>query len=165
MDPLGPGTAPMLSTLDQLITLAAILVVVWTPILWGRRGRRDPFRHSPLRPNHFREESILLAVCVYILAAAVLSGVVGLLTDDPNGVRGRWMIGNGAQLCGIVACLLIADRRFEGGALRFFLGSPQAWLDRVVALVFFASLVAIGLCPWIGEATVWIIQQFFRSYE
>jgi len=165
MDPLGPETAPMLSTLDQIITLAAILVVVWTPIVWGGRGRRDPFRHAPLRPNHFREESILLAVCVYLLAAVVLSGVVGLLIDDPNGVRGRLMIGNGAQLCGITACLFIADRRFQGGARRFAFGLPQARWDRVVALVFFASLAAIGLCPWIGEATVWVIRQFVRSYE
>ena len=165
MGSIGPGTGPMLSTLDQIITLAAILVVVWTPIMWGRRGRRDPFRHTPLRPNHFREESILLAVCVYILAAAVLSGVVGPLIDDPNGVRGRLMIGNGAQLCGIAACLFIADRRFQGGARRFAFGLPQARWDRVVALVFFASLAAIGACPWIGEATVWIIRQLSRSYE
>jgi membrane protease YdiL (CAAX protease family) len=34
-----------------------------------------------------------------------------------------------------------------------------------VALVFFASILAIGLCPLIGEATVQVILHFWPSYQ
>ena len=155
----------MLSTLDQIITVFALLVVVWTGVGWGRRRRRDPLGNAPLRPNHLREDSILLAVCVYLLAAAVISGVLGLLIDDPKEVRARLIIGNGAHLFGIVACLMIADRRFEGGLLRFVFGNPRASLGRFVALIFLASVGAIGLCPLVGEATVRVILHFSPSYE
>ena len=157
--------ATVFSTLDQIIIILALLVVVWTGIFWGRRRRRDPLSNAPLRPNHLREDSILLAVCVYLLAAVVISGVVGLFVADPNEARARLIAGNGAHLCGIVACLLIADRRFEGGWFRFAFGYPPARLGRRVALVFFASILAIGLCPLIGEATVRAILHFWPSYQ
>ena len=70
-----------------------------------------------------------------------------------------------AHLFGIVACLLIADRRFVGGWFRFAFGNPPARLGRRVALVFFASILAIGLCPLIGEATVRVILHFWPSYQ
>lgn len=157
--------ATVFSTLDQIITVLAFLVLLSTGISWGRRRRRDPLRNAPLRPNHLREDSILLAVCVYLLAAVVINGVVELLTDDPNEVRARLITGNGAHLCGIVACLLIADRRFEGGWFRWAFGNLPTRLGRRVALVFFASILAIGLCPLIGEATVRVILHFWPSYQ
>lgn len=157
--------ASVFSTFDQIISILALLVLLRTGISWGRRRRRDPLWHAPLRPNHLREESILLAVCAYLLAAVVVSGVVGLLVDGPNEARARLITGNGAHLCGIVACLLIADRRFEGGWFRFVFGNPPARLGRRVALVFFASILAIGLCPLIGEATVRVILHFWPSYQ
>lgn len=153
------------STLDQIIAILAFLVLLWVGISWRRRRRRDPLRQAPLRPNHLREDSILLAVCAYLLAAVVISGVVGLLLDDPNEVRARLITGNGAYLCGILACLLISDRRFEGGWFRFVFGNPPARLGKRLALVFFASILAIGLCPLIGEATVRVILYFAPSYQ
>jgi len=158
-------SAIMFSTLDQIITILAFLVLLWTGISWGRRRRRGPLYNAPLRPNHLREDSILLAVCAYLLAAVVINGVVGLLIDDPSEVRTRLISGNGAQLCGILACLLIADRRFDGGWFRFAFGNPTSRLGRRVSLVFFASILAIGLCPLIGEATVRVILHFWPSYQ
>lgn len=157
--------ATVLSTLDQIIITLALLVVVWTCIFWGRKRRRDPLRDAPLRPNHLREDSVLAAVCVYLLAAVVIRSVVGLLVADPNEVGARLIIGNGAHLCGIAACLLIADRRFEGGWVRFSFGKPPLRLGRRVSLIFLASVLAIGLCPPIGEATVRVILHFWPSYE
>lgn len=162
-DSLRHGAASVFSTLDQIILVLALLVVVWTGVLWGRR--RGLLRNAPLRPNHLREDSILLAVCAYLLAAIVISGVVGLLIDDPNGIRAKLITGNGAQLCGIAVCLLIAERRFEGGRLRFAFGNPPARLGRRAALVFFTSILAIGLCSLIGEATVQIILYYSPSYQ
>jgi len=129
--------------LDQTIVILALLVLLWTGIFWARRRRRDPLRNAPLRPNHLREDAILLAVCVYFLAAIVINGVVGLLVDDPNEVRARLITGNGAHLCGIVACLLIADRRFEGGWFRFVFGNPPARI-RVQDVLAILGLAAGG---------------------
>jgi len=157
--------ATVFSRLDQTIVILAFLVILWTGISWRRKRRQDLLRHAPLRPNHLREDSILLAVCVYVLAAVLISGVVGLLVADPNEARTKLITGNGAHLCGIVACLLIADRRFLGGWFRFAFGNPPARLGRRVALVFFASIVAVGLCPLIGEATVRVILYFWPSYQ
>lgn len=151
--------------LDQIFIVLALLVVVWTSIFWGRRRRRGMLHNAPLRPNHLREDSVLFAVCVYFLAAVVINGVVGLLVDDPDEVYARLITGNGAQLCGIAACLLIADRRFEGGWFRFTFGYPPSRLGRCVAMVFFASVLAIGLCPLIGEATVRVILHFWPSLQ
>lgn len=159
-----PLAASAFSTLDQIIVVLAVLVAVWTGISWGRRRRRGPLGNAPLRPNHLREDSILLAVCVYLLAAIVFSGVAGLLFGDPNEVRARLIAGNGSLLCGIAACLVIAERRFDGGWLRFVFGHTTVRLGRRLSLVFFTSILAIGLCALIGEATVRVILQFSPSY-
>jgi len=118
-----------------------------------------------LRPNRLREDSILLAVGTYLLATLVISGIVGLLIDDPNEVRAMLVTGNGAQLCGIAACLLIADRRFEGGWFRFTFGNEPVRFGSRVVLVFFTSLLAIGLCSMIGDATVRVILHFSPVYS
>ncbi len=165
MDSSRLAAASVFSTLDQINVILAILVLLWTGILWVRRCRRDPLRNAPLRPNHLREDSILLAVCVYFLAAVVIKGVVGLFIDDPDETHAKLITGNGANLCGIVACLLIADRRFEGGWYRFGFGNPPARLGRRVALIFFVSILAIGMCPLVGEATVRVILHFWPSYQ
>lgn len=157
--------AIVFSTLDQIVTVLALLVLVWMGISWGRRRRRDPLRNSPLRPNHLREDSILIAIGVYLLAAVVINSIVGSLIGEPNEVRARLITGNGAHLCGIAACLFIADRRFDGGWFRFAFGNPAARLGRRVSLVFFASILAIGLCPLIGEATVRFILNIWPSYQ
>ncbi len=155
----------MLTTLDQIIAVLALLILGWTGISWGRHRRRGLLRNAPLRLNHFREDSILLAVLVYLLATIVIGGVMGLFIENANDVRARLITGNGAYLCGIAACLMIADGRFEGGWLRFVFGNPSARLGRRVALILITSILAIGLCPLIGEATIRVIYYYFPSHS
>lgn len=162
MDSMRPVAASVFSTLDQIIVVLAILVMVWIFVRWGRRS--SLLRNAPLRPNHLREDSILLAVCIYLLAALVISGIVGLIFDDPNEVRARLIAGNGAFLCGIAACLIIAERRFEGGWFRFVFGHSTVRVGRRVALVFLTTVVAIGMCLLIGEGTVRVILHFLPFY-
>ncbi len=159
------GVAAVLTTLEQFIFVLALLVLVWTVVGWSRRRRRDPLHNAPLRSNHLGVEPILIAVFVYMLAAVVTSSVVGLIIDDPNGVRGRLITGISAQLCGIAACLLIADRCFGGGWTGFVFGhAPGRW-GRRVTLIFCASILALGLCPLIGEVTVRVILYLFPSHS
>lgn len=144
--------ASLLWTADQIITGLAILVAVATLIRWVRRGR-DPLASAYCRPNHLREDAVLLAVCTYLLIAAAMAGLMQLLTGNSDGINARLITGNSAQLAGIAACLLIAERFFDGGLHRFVVGPNGAPTHRVLSFAL-TAFVGIGLCPLVAEATL-----------
>jgi len=148
----------VLWTLDQIITGLAAAVAVIALIQWFRRGR-DPLAGAPQRPNRLREDSVLFAVCVYLLAAAVLGGLARLVADAPDGIIARLITGNGAQIAGIVACLILAEKFFDGG-VRAFVAGPELDRRRLLASWILISLVGIGLCPVVAEATVRAMRYF-----
>lgn len=142
-----------LLTMDQiLMTLAGSVLFV---ILVRRLIRRTPWlAGSPLRPNTIREDAVAVAAVGYLLAVLALAGVANAAGLEPEGDLATLLIGVGAQMVGLVVCLLIASRRFSGGVQAFLIGSNTSRSMRHVWLISVITLIAIGLCPLIAEATV-----------
>jgi membrane protease YdiL (CAAX protease family) len=151
-------TASTAVRIDQIITAAAATVAVVALIRWFRRGR-DPLLDAPDRPNQLREDSILFAVCIYLLAAAGIGQWMTMISKTPEDVRARMFTGSGAQLAGIVVCLALARKSVPGGIRRFMLGEPDT-ACRPFATALWICLVGIGLCPWVAEATVRTMHYF-----
>ncbi len=156
----GPAQAvPAPFVVDGIITAAATVVAMVALTRWIRRGR-DPLAGAPPRPHTLREDSILLVICIYLLAAAVFGGLSRWLFGGSDDLRARMLTGNAAQIAGVVACLMIVRQSFDGGVDRFFRGTRPPGRRHTVSLVIVVTVVAIGLCPWVAEATVRALHYF-----
>jgi len=176
---LGQQAASGAATLDSvvlspipsvLITVDEIVAVLAGLVLLGALGARACGRgnlslaSAPFRPNSLREDALALAVAFYLISILALSGIVTALPLDPEGSVAGLVIGSGAQLVGLLVCLLIASRRFEGGARAFLFGLSR---DRSVGTLRWTlgiGLVAIGLCPLVAQLSVstitWLVPDF-----
>ncbi len=105
-----------------------------------------------------------MAVLAYLVAMLVLAGVMRGLGFSTEDVLAALAIGNGAQLVGIAACLVIAAGRFEGGTSAFLIG-PVAGLRRSAVTTVLLVFVAIGLCPIALEATMGLVLRFEPAFE
>ena len=166
----------VLTIIDNFITALALAVVAVVALRGGRGSRPVlDLSNAPPRLSRFREDSVLLAVCVYILAAALLAGMMGLIIEDAEDVRVSLVVNNGTQVAAAVACLLIARQRFDGGVRAFCFG-PRACLTQVsaepgqvappdtryprsrptrrdVVVSVYIVVLALGLCPLVQDAT------------
>lgn len=153
----------MLTTIDEIITLAALALLALVVIQGIRhRGLTTLLAHAPTRPNRLRVDSLLLVFFVSFAAAALLDGVIRWADADPTDVRMRLIVNTVVPLVGIVACLMIARRDFDGGATAFCFGRSGTLDDDVhrqkfggqVRLAVAVTVMGVGLCPLISEATV-----------
>lgn len=147
-----------LGTLDAIIIVLGLLVAVGVLFGWLVRRRGDPLAGAPPRPNQFREDSILIAVCAYLVGAAVFGGALQLAVGDAEDIRVRMAGGNGAQVLGIVACLILARKRLAGGVRVFLFGSAKVRPTSLAATVVLVALVGLAVCPIVAEGTVRLIQ-------
>ena len=164
-DPRAAGSAYVLSTIDQILSMAAVAFVVGIGVWWLARPERAALGDAPPRPNRLGEDSIALAVIVYLLAALLLTGLVSLVTGGSESLLATLFVGNGAQLAGITICLLIAAERFDGGVGRFWFGQPAKGAGFKMLLTGLVALVAIGLCPVIRDATVSLVCYFVPDFQ
>ncbi len=178
----------MLSIADYVITAAAVSIVAVTAVRWST-GSPPPLslREGPARPNRFREDSVVLAICAYLLAAALLGGVIGLFVENAEDVRVTLAVNNGAHFAAIAACLLIARQQFGGGVRAFCFGRtailpPRAYVSgrddlpvgprrdpagirRTAAITVCLAVVAVDFCPLIRDATMKAVLAFDAQYE
>lgn len=147
----------MLTFIDQFLAAAGVaFLLAW--LLWMRN--REPASGSTGIPGGIREDGVLLAMLGYMAGVMVLSGLMQAKVADSDPILTSLVVNNGAQLCGVAACLAIAARRVPGGILTFVMGGPESRSSRPLwEWMFIAGLtvVAIGICPLIRDLTEWII--------
>lgn len=155
---------PILFTIDQIFTAAALLIVIAFIVSRVSKPRQSLFLRSPTRPNELREDSVAMVIMVYLVTVLALSEMMKYLGQPSTSLLTILITGNGGHLAGIIACLFVASRKFDGGLRRFLLPrrikSTRNWGLTVLML----SIVALGICPLITEATVCTILWFNPEY-
>jgi membrane protease YdiL (CAAX protease family) len=155
----------VLSTIDQALFGAAVALVVCIFAWWWLRARRDPLENAPLRPNQLREDAVAVALLAYLGAAVIISGFVRLAGGQTESVLTILVVGNGAHLAGIAACLVVGAIRFQGGVRRFLLGAGGPRPTLSIALVLALTVMAFGLCPMIRDAAMSLILYLAPDHE
>lgn len=154
-----------LSTADHVLFVVALLILVLSSGSWLFRSRRDPLEGAPVRPNRVREDSVALAVVVFLMAGLLAGWLARGLTGETEGVLLNLIVGNAAQAGGIAACLFVAAKRFEGGVPAFWFGRPPMRPYGIAATILGVTLVAVAFCPLIRDATAWAILAFDPGFE
>lgn len=155
----------MLSTIDQILTAAALAFVVGVGVWWASGPRQDPLCGAPPRPNQLREDAVALAMLIYLGAAVVISGLTELAGGQADSTLMTMVVGNGAHLAGIGACLVIAAGRFQGGVRRFCIGEGGPRIRSWIAVTMLLTTVGLGLCPMVRDATMSAILHFAPDQE
>jgi len=151
--------------IDSVISMLALGVLAVILVRWTLRRPAQPLDAAPLRPNSLREESLALAVLVYLAALLLLMSVIRLATGSLEGGLWDLAIGNGAQLAGTAACLYVASERFEGGVGAFLRSGEGCRWGRDLGTTLTITLLALGLCPLVlhlTEAMVLFVAPDFR---
>ena len=163
---LGQQTAPNATTADggvlspihsTLLTIDQIVAVLAGLVVLGAVGARLCRRGNlslalaPPRPNSLQEDALALAVAFYLIAVLALSGIAKALQLDPEGPIAGLVVGSGAQTVGLMVCLLIASRRFEGGVGAYVFGLSGVRGAAALRWTLGVGFVAIGLCPLIAR--------------
>ncbi len=168
---IGHDAAPVsvqniLYGMDWLLAVAGLALLVLWMAVWIARGRRDPLATAPARPNRVREDAVLITFGVYLVVSSALSVIPGAGSDaaaDTSTIGATAMIlSSVAQIAGAMACLFVARSRFDGGIRAFlFHRMPARHYFKAWGL---ATLLVLGLCPLIGEATVELINTFAPGF-
>lgn len=176
-------TQLVLSTIDGVVFVTAVGLVLGLIVRLvaeaGRRSRAEGtgtltesafsgsalrLTAAPQRPNRLREDSLALALMVYLLCAAAISGLVKLAVDEPDGVLATVLTGAGAHAAGIGVCLIIAARQFDGGVRRFWFAENGARFRTSLIITIVLTIAAVGLCPTIHDAAVSVILRLAPDY-
>ncbi|MFQ5589969.1 MAG: lysostaphin resistance A-like protein [Phycisphaerae bacterium] len=155
----------LLSTIDQAVTLCAVLILAVFGVWWVLVSRRDPLAGAPQRANTIRDDALVFVLVVYLLGALVAQKVSQLLVGGRGDVFVNLMAGSGAQLVGIGACLTIASLRFEGGIAAFCLGTSSLRRGSGFVLLVGGTVVALGLCPIVLEASMALVRWLAPLHE
>lgn len=154
-----------LHAIDLGLNVAAFLIVAYAGFEWFRAGRRDPLGHAPARSNRLRETDVLIVIVTYMIAALALSTLFATASPSANDPRATMIVGTGAHVIGIVACLMVVSRRFGGGTEAFVLGAHES-RRRISAIRISAmEILALTITPLIADATVWIVHRFQPAFE
>jgi membrane protease YdiL (CAAX protease family) len=175
---MDPPDAPRLFSAEIIIIYVgggiALLWLVW----WMARSRRDPLARAPLRGNDFRFDTLLAAMCAYLVTAMLLLGAAHLFAGrEPAGVTASGgeapeiepvsptatgLVDAVAKAVTVAVCLVLAARQFHGGLGRFLWGRRRVVSDVGVALL--VAVAAMALCPWIGQFTEVVIRAVAPDY-
>lgn len=155
----------ILHGIDWSVTALALIAAVVGAIRFLRPGAgAGRMIDGPSRRNRLGEESVLLAVAAYLLGAGVVSVAVTAYGGEPS----TWVslaVDFGARAAGGSVCLLAAARWYEGGVWRFLCGAGVTPAGRVVRMTFVWTLLAVGVAPWIGQATVRAMELLWPLYQ
>lgn len=155
----------MYETIDQILSVVAVAITLLCCTRWVRRGSSRGLVEVADRARTLREDSVIAAVLAYLLGAMVLTGVAQAFFSDPDDIRSRLIVGNGAQIIGFIACLAIASKRFTGGAKHFVFARPGGTCKLTVFAFVGLMIVAVGLCPLVRDATVIAVRYVAEGYE
>jgi membrane protease YdiL (CAAX protease family) len=154
----------ILQMIDWLVAAAGIVTAAFFVLRCLRPGDSLTLLNSfPARPNRFGEDSVLIAVLAYLLTAAVFAAI--LEPNEPEAAVWKVLaVDSAARIAGVVACMALASRRFEGGAGGFLLGSARISTAKLVLLTAGAALVTLGVCPLIQAWGIWAVQQIVPDF-
>ena len=107
---------------------------------------------------------LALAVLVYLTGLLILAGAVRLITGTTENVVGSLVIGNGAQIAGLAACLAIAAGRFDGGLRPFWFGTGTT-RKHLAAVTLMLVIIATGLCPIVLQFTIEAVVYLVPDYK
>lgn len=154
----------ILQTIDLLLaTAGVVLVIVWGLQRLRRRGAGS-LSDAPERANRFGDDSVLLAVGVYFLAAVGLGALAGVDQAGSASVWGPFLAANGANLVGVGVCAGIVSSQFDGGIGRLLMGIGEA-RARAVGLSIGAAVASIGLCPLVALGVVVAVRLVAPGFE
>jgi membrane protease YdiL (CAAX protease family) len=98
----------------------------------------------------------------YLAGAIFLSGLMKSTVGSSDAVLTGLVVNNGAQLCGMAACLALVSRRVPGGIRAFVWGEPGASDERRVSEWIEAAglaVAAVGVCPLIRDVTALLLMR------
>ncbi len=154
-----------LSTLDLILAGLGPAIVLTVFAGWLARSRRDPLGSIPLRQNQLREDSLILAMFVYLTTYLVALGLFKIVANAEEATSSAGgTAGSVAQVAGMAICLWIAAKTFDGGARRFCFGEGGGLGGKVV-LTLLLTIVALGLCPLVLQTTIWVVQHVDPAHE
>lgn len=132
-------------------------IILLALAVWLAKSRGASLQFAPPRPNQFREDAVALPLLSYLLALAVLTAALQIITDS-NSPWGRLLAGSGSQLVGAAVVVAVARNHFVGGLRRFCLGDGSVTAATVVGITLVCTVFAIALCPLVINATLAIIR-------
>lgn len=154
-----------LFTIDQVLSIGAVLVLSVLVVSQVVRATSDPLRSAPSRPNHLREDALAMVVVVYLLAAIAVTLLTRGLNGSNHSIWADVWVGVGAQSAGITACLIVGATRFEGGIKRFWRARGATGWWRSGLLVVLIAILAVGFCPVVRDVTAAVILYFAPGFE
>jgi membrane protease YdiL (CAAX protease family) len=154
--------------IDYGLMTAGGLVVLVAVAWWWRRGRGDPLRGSPMRPNHLGMAHVWLCVTVNFVGWWLGAKLGGLIA--PTGMEGErlrnWesiFAANFTQVLNAVTCLLVAQEAFRDGLRGFGLGRRRPLFEILMGIA--GWLTALFLTGVSLLVTGWILDRFFPGFE
>jgi len=161
----GAAIPEPLQAIDLALNVAGFLIaaiVIWE---WSRAGCRDPLRRGSIRSNHLHETDVLMVVVVYMVSVLALSMLLSPSASGPSDVRTTMIVGNGAHVVGILACFIVASKRFTGGVDEFMFGAHERGSRLSIPRLIAIGVLALTVTPLIADGTVLFIRFFRPDFE
>lgn len=165
---MGPdltSTPQVLTTIDRIILVVTLVLVIAVVARLIAGPKKDLLADAPIRPNRLQEDALVVAILVYLLAAAVASALAQAVTGNGDTVVATIMVGVGAHTAGVAVCLLIAGRYFEGGVPRFLVAEGATGFRASITVTVLVAIAAIGVSPLVRDATTDLILRFAPGFE
>lgn len=169
---IGPSDAPRFFPAEIIIIYVGLGIALAWIIWWIARSRRNPLARALRRRNDFRFDTVLVAMCAYLITATVLLGAAELFATEQDGAASSGdeasanedigpvatgLVDAVAKVAMVSVCLVLVSRQFHGGISRFLLGRRRVISDIAVGML--VAVAALALCQWIGHLT----ESLFRS--
>ncbi len=155
---------PYLFQIDNAISVVALITLLVVGMTWGR-AQVDPLRLAPHRANDIREDSLGLAILIYLCIGLLAGLFVKSWIGETDTIHARTIASTIVQVGGVGVCLVVATFRVRGGISRFIFGPVGRGRFGTLRLTFVCTLLAVGLCPMVRDVTVWILQYVAPDYS
>ncbi len=151
------------SIADWLIVVGGVSIAAVVGLGWARCDVPSTVVGEGIEVGGFREDAVLAAMAVYLMALLSLSPLVGEVAD--GGTADGWWANSAAQLIGGVGCLWIAGSRITNGFRPFLFGLSTKTKSSLAKNFLGMTIVALALCPLVHGATVWTILRFDPTFD
>lgn len=143
-----------------LMIAGGVVLTAWA-VVWWRRGRRDPLRHSPLRANRLTPVLVWLCFLVHLLGWTLGDVAAGWTAPeglDKDGLE-SWhslLANSTGQIMVALTCLVVGGVAFRAGWRGFGLGRRPIGSEVMWALA--GWLAALCACNLVYDATRIVIR-------
>ncbi|MEK6676579.1 MAG: CPBP family intramembrane glutamic endopeptidase [Planctomycetota bacterium] len=153
-----PSLPGPLQQVDDIVSIVATVGAILLCAAW-LKNRKDPLENSPQRPNTFTAETVGFAVVGYAISGIILTLALGEWNAENHVSIRSQFVGIATQLAAILICFVLIARQFEGGIVRFIIGTKPN-VNKMASITGLSLLLAIGCCPVILQGTVWLVRLF-----